>query len=531
MESKLKLSEALVLLSRADKNASVYEVSLAIGSMADPLSHLLAAYIQRRVPDHRISISTGAFDDFVGNLKLALSKDAIPAAAVIEWADLDPRLGLRQAGTWGRNIADDILQTANSRLRRILALFEDYPNGCAVAFVPPTLLPAPVSPVPSWQRNALELGLDALLAPFLARIAALNRVRIVAVPFEAERLDVKGCLQAGFPYRLPFASGLAQAIAAALFPAQVLKGVITDLDDTLWSGILGEVGPANVYWDLDHKAAHHGMYQRFLWALAQDGTLVAIASKNDQKLVEQVLRRPDLLLRPDSIFPVEAHWRPKVESVGRILKRWNIGPEAVVFIDDNALELELVRSAFPTMQCRLFPSEDPDTVLRLLKELSDLLGKSAVLPEDALRLSSIRMAETFGASFDGSSTQEDVLKACKGELTISLVGMPPDPRALELINKTNQFNLNGIRYTDADWLAYLRGQDAAAWIVTYSDKFGLLGKIAVLAARRKDASLIVDTWVTSCRAFSRRIEHAVMDHLFYAWLVEEKVHDGVLDAS
>jgi FkbH-like protein len=327
-------------------------------------------------------------------------------------------------------------------------------------------------------------------------------------------VDVKSWLQAGFPYRLHFASALAERIAAVLFPAPALKGIITDLDDTLWSGILGEVGVDTIHWDLDHGAGHHGMYQRFLRSLAEDGILLAIASKNDRSLVEPALLRSDLLLPSEFIFPVEAHWQPKAESVERILRRWNIGADAVVFIDDSPIEVESVQARFPSMTCRRFPAEDPDAVWSLLEELRSLSGKAAVHEEDAIRMRGLRVAAEISIQMQGSG-MEDILKDADAELAIVPLRVPPDPRALELINKTNQFNLNGARYTEAEWLSYLQAAGSAAWIVSYSDRFGPLGKVAVIAGRQHAGRFVVGVWVMSCRAFSRRIEHAVTDFLLH----------------
>ena len=96
-----------------------------------------------------------------------------------------------------------------------------------------------------------------------------------------------------------------------------------------------------------------------------------------------------------------------------------------------------------------------------------------------------------------------------------------DPRALELVNKTNQFNLNGVRYTEADWKNRLARPGAFLAMVSYRDKFGPLGKIAVLEGRREEETLFIDAWVMSCRAFSRRIEHRCLQTMFEHYAARE----------
>jgi predicted enzyme involved in methoxymalonyl-ACP biosynthesis len=110
---------------------------------------------------------------------------------------------------------------------------------------------------------------------------------------------------------------------------------------------------------------------------------------------------------------------------------------------------------------------------------------------------------------------EQVLASADGVLTIVPLSDPPDPRALELVNKTNQFNLNGRRFNEAEWLRYLRSPGHSLWMASYVDRFGPLGKISVLGARfTEDGEVDLDTWVLSCRAFGRRIEYAMLGALF-----------------
>ena len=120
---------------------------------------------------------------------------------------------------------------------------------------------------------------------------------------------------------------------------------------------------------------------------------------------------------------------------------------------------------------------------------------------------------------------DDFLRTVEAEVVVFANQASPDPRALELVNKTNQFNLNGRRYTESEWRTHLRRPDAFHYLVGYRDKFGPLGDIAVIAGRRDGDVLLVDTWVMSCRAFSRRIEHQCVRMLFDQFPVGEIAFD------
>ncbi len=202
-------------------------------------------------------------------------------------------------------------------------------------------------------------------------ISLVNGQRLDENSPMGKRLDLRTEITQGFPYKTSHASVIGQLLAELVSRHEPKKGLITDLDDTLWAGILGEVGVEGVHWHLAEHAQLHGLYQQFLASLASAGILIAVASKNDAALVDQAFERDDLLLSKTSVFPIEAHWRPKSESVQRILKTWNVLAESVVFVDDSPMEVAEVQNAFPKMECLLFPKEDYAAFLGLMTRLRD----------------------------------------------------------------------------------------------------------------------------------------------------------------
>jgi FkbH-like protein len=293
-----------------------------------------------------------------------------------------------------------------------------------------------------------------------------------------------------------------------------MKGLITDLDDTLWGGILGEAGVDQISWHLDRRTHMHGLYQQCIASLAQAGTLVAVASKNDAVLVAAAFERGDLLLSKSDVFPIEAHWSRKSESVQRILDAWNIGADSVVFVDDSPMEVAEVKAAFPEMDCRVFPKGDDKAIYELLKTLRDAFGKRLITEEDSLRLGSLRDSDVRrGQEHSMSLSADDFLRSAQATILFDF-GATADMRAFELINKTNQFNLNGKRLTETEWRNFFKDPAAFLLSVTYQDKFGPLGKIAAIMGKRHGSTVHLDYWVMSCRAFSRRIEHQCLSYLF-----------------
>lgn len=515
----MKLIEALQIIAKAPA-AEPLPVALVCGFTPLHLQTYVHAHLQQRHPRHKITMRTGLYGDLTGSLA-ALAHEGGAAVVVVEWPDVDERLGVRQLGGWGPQQLPEIIEQSRRRLVRWQQAIEQA-TGTQIALSLPTLPLPPLFHTAGWQASAAELQLRQAMAEFGAWAAAQPRVRVVSaqrldrVSPPAERHDLKSEVTNGFPYKQPHAEALAGLLATLLQSTAPKKGLITDLDNTLWDGIVGDAGAQGVTWDLDHKTQAHGLYQQMLKTLSEEGVLVGIASKNDPRNVDEAFERTDLLLPRERVFPFEVSWGSKAKAMERILQVWNIGADSVVFVDDNPIELAEVQAAHPTVECLLFPHRDPQGVYDLLQTLRDRFGKPRLSEEDALRLASIRNSSTLreGSGDENSGFSEDLLAQANAELTLRFAKDPQDQRAFELINKTNQFNLNGERFAEVDWQNFLRDPDSFLVTASYQDRFGALGRIAVLGGRRHNGSLHINTWVMSCRAFARRIEHQCLRALY-----------------
>jgi FkbH-like protein len=525
----VNLIEALELLKRdVPSGMPSFRVFLACGFSPLHLKTFLAAHLRARLPQRRIQIEIGVFGDLAGNIERLDVSEFDALAVVIEWEDLDPRLGIRSLGGWRSGDLRDIVHSATQKTDRLERALTKacrlLPTSCCL----PTLPLPPLSPSRPIQSSPCELHLRQLAISLASVICEEARGRVVSAQALDElsspsgRFDVKSELLTGFPYKLAHASLVGELLAGIIHNPPPKKGLITDLDETLWSGILGEVGVEGICWSLDQHSQMHGLYQQFLSSLASAGVLIGVASKNDPILVKQAFDRKDILLSKDDIFPLEIHWTRKSESVERILKIWNINPDSVIFIDDSPMEVAEVKSAFPEMVCVTFPTADPQAIWGLLYKLRDFFGKSLVSEEDSIRLSSIRSATALRASTQSPRTSAEMFFAdAKASIIFNMGRQISDTRAFELVNKTNQFNLNGRRLDETAWANYLKNPASFLLTVTYQDKYGPLGKIAALVGTSEGKKLNVDFWVMSCRAFSRRIEHQCLNFLFTKFGTEE----------
>ncbi len=500
----MKLVEALRLVNSPQQGAP-FRVLLACGFTPLHLETALKAHLRLKFPERMVCVQTGLYDDLAGTLEKNQGTSDL-VIVVLEWADLDPRLGWRSMAA----IGEGVLADADARLKRISAALDTLTESTSVTLALPSLPLPPVFHTSGRQLHRVEANLRAMV---LLMAASTRATVLHPNELRAPEHDLRAELMNGFPFSYATADALAFSLLSLAIPEPRMKGLITDLDETMWDGVLGDDGPEGVTWDMDRKTQFHALYQQLLNSFAEAGILIAVASKNDEALVQQVLRRSDLVVRPDRLFPVEANWRPKTESITRILKAWNIGEDAAVFVDDNALELEQVKTAFPRMDCVLFRRDDPS----FLTELRNRFGKPSILQEDTLRIASLRGGEALRSAVTAGSSLDAVLQTAQAKIVFHCNKEPVDTRALELINKTNQFNLNGRKYTDADWRALIADPATRLMIVEYEDRFGKLGKIAVIAGQDQGAAFRVDSWVMSCRAFSRRIEHQCLKALLARW--------------
>lgn len=525
----MKLSEAFKLAAQS-ADPGERPLSAGLGCSFTPL-HLetyLKAWLRRRMPSRGASLATGQYGDLRGTLERFAQLPLDAAAVALEWNDLDPRLALRQLSGWEPAALPDVLATARSSAEALAQGILKLADAMPVAVSLPSLPLPPMAHTPGWQAGSWVAELRLVISQFSVAIAGSPHVRLLDsqrldhLSPPSERLDLRSECMSGFPFRLKHACVLAEQLSQLLAPPAPMKGLITDLDNTFWSGIVGDDGVEAVSWSLEDKSLLHGVYQQLLSSLADAGVLVAVASKNDPLVVQRAFERADLVCGKEHLFPIEVHWGPKSESVTRILQTWNIAADSVVFVDDSPLELAEVSLAHPGLQCLAFPCQDDQKIYELIVHLRDCFGKPALSAEDALRLDSLRQRSaiadvTAGAGHDLEAFQRKM----DADIEVSWHKAQPDPRALELVNKTNQFNLNGRRFDEGTWLGRLRDPDASLMLVSYKDKFGPLGKIAVLMGVQHGRRFRVDAWVLSCRAFARRVEHRCLERLFERLDVDE----------
>lgn len=314
------------------------------------------------------------------------------------------------------------------------------------------------------------------------------------------------------PKHFPALAGwLARMLAAARrAPAKCL---VLDLDDTVWGGILGDEGPAGIQCaGGDYPGNAYAAFQRAVLALRSRGILLAVASKNDAALVAEAFQvRSDMPLRPEHIAHWETHWEPKVISLERIARTLNIGLDSLVFLDDNPAEIDLIRQTLPSVRAYRLPPR-PEEYTGFLARLEDF---------DQLTLSAEdrRRAELY---IQRQRQQEMMAGAVDLESFYLSLGTVVQPqranphnrsRIVQLIQKTNQFNLTTRRHTDAA-LVLREASGAELWGYSARDQHTDHGLIAVaLLEFTESGECLIESLLMSCRVIGRKLETAILHHI------------------
>ena len=295
---------------------------------------------------------------------------------------------------------------------------------------------------------------------------------------------------------------------------QFHKCLILDLDNTLWGGVIGDDGIEGI--QLGHGLGIGKAFSEFQqWALKlrQRGIIICVASKNDEATAkEPFLHHPDMLLKLEDIAVFQANWETKVDNIRTIQHILNIGFDSMVFLDDNPFERAIVRENIPGITVPELP-EDPALYLEYLYSLN-LFETASYSDGDKDRTRQyqveaqrVQLAKTF-------DNEEAFLRSLEMCSMVSGFTKFNTPRVAQLTQRSNQFNLRTVRYTEGDIAALAADPKVIDLSFTLEDRFGDNGLIAVVIMKPLDAeTLFIDTWLMSCRVLRRGVEHFVLNTL------------------
>jgi FkbH-like protein len=292
------------------------------------------------------------------------------------------------------------------------------------------------------------------------------------------------------------------------------KVLVLDLDNTLWGGVIGEEGINHI--ELGAPSARGEAFQAFqsyLRSLKERGILLAVCSKNNHEDAQQpFLEHDGSILKLEDFAIFVANWQDKASNIRQIAETLSLGLDSFVFIDDNPIERELVKKELPEVAVPEMPPEPSDYIQIIDQQL--YFQSTSLSAEDIDRHQSYQAKAKIESLKTSSASIEEFLTGLQmtaevGEFNDSVLS-----RVVQLIGKTNQFNLTTPRYTEEQVVKMINSPDYWTQYIKLKDKYTDHGIIGLnIAKKQTDNQWEIDTWLMSCRVIGRSVENLMLDLL------------------
>ena len=294
---------------------------------------------------------------------------------------------------------------------------------------------------------------------------------------------------------------------------EVKKCIILDLDNTLWGGVIGDDGLSGV--QIGELGIGHAFTELQMWLkeMKNRGILLAVCSKNDEATAkEPFLSHDEMILRLDDFAVFVANWEDKAKNITHIRDTLNIGLDSMVFIDDNPFERDLVHALLPDVTIPDLP-EDPADYLTHLKNLN-LFEIASFSEEDVSRTQHYRAEAERTAQQKQYANYDEYLISLEMEALAAPFDEYNIPRIAQLTQRSNQFNLRTVRYTEAEVEAAASNPDLITIYFKLNDKYSDHGLISVvILEKRSGSNLFINTWLMSCRVLNRSMEEFIINKI------------------
>jgi len=309
---------------------------------------------------------------------------------------------------------------------------------------------------------------------------------------------------------LPEIAARTISLVAAL-NGKLKKCLILDLDNTMWGGIIGDDGIENI------QVGSLGIGKAFTelqhWAkkLKNRGVILCVCSKNTEHIAKEPFEKhPDMVLRLDDFAVFVANWENKADNIRHIQQVLNIGFDSMVFLDDNPFERNLVRENIPGITVPELP-EDPAEYLEHLYSLN-LFETVSFSGNDSERTKQYQIEAQRVAVQKSFVNEDEFLQSLNMISVVEGFNKFNTPRVSQLSQRSNQFNLRTVRYTEGDIEEIGKSDSYKTFSFTLEDKFGDNGLIsAIILKKENDSTLFIDTWFMSCRVLKRGMEDFILN--------------------
>ena len=373
-------------------------------------------------------------------------------------------------------------------------------------------------------RPAVEGCIEAQWeADWGRELEALARKEGNIVPFDLQGLISETGRNAAYsdkmwymgsiPYRTSFVSALAATAERTLARlAGVRKKILAiDLDNTIWGGVAGEDGPEGIVLGESLLGAAYRDAQKRIKEIGKTGVLLAAISKNNPEDVKAVFsQNPFMVLKEEDFTAVIANWDPKPQNLRALADDLNLGLDSFVFLDDNEVEREAVRVQLPEVAVADFPIDVAGLPQAVEELYQTYFWCWCMTREDEDKVHQYQSDALRKRDLSVASSLEDYLLSLDIRIILNEVQDDQVSRAVQLLNKTNQFNTNTLRMDHGEFAKYREAPWHHVYVANVSDRYGSSGLVAELLLRAEGEDAYIDNFLMSCRVMGRQIENAIL---------------------
>ncbi|MGY5864183.1 MAG: HAD-IIIC family phosphatase [Candidatus Thorarchaeota archaeon] len=450
------------------------------------------------------------------NSPLYMAKPDVVVLAVDAWSVLDQLF----LSTFARTTEKDRQELQKQLVKDVASVAQILEKKTsAIILLNNFILPvfSPLGIVDNKQKTGLKSFFEGANSQLVEMFSDSNRVFVVDLDSVASEFGKGRTTNWNAWYRgsVPFSEDFTPFLAdvylryVRALKSRTKKCIVLDLDNTLWGGIIGEDGIEGIKLGNAAPGIEYVDFQRSLLSLYNRGIILAICSKNNYDDAIKVFQEhPFQILKEEHFAAMRINWQNKASNIAELAKEINIGLDSMVFFDDNPVERAQVSQTLPEVFVVDFPKNP-----RLYRETLENLNVFDVLSltkEDMARgemYAGKRKRAELETSMDSI---EDFLRTLDLKVRIKPVDDFDTPRVVQLIGKTNQFNLTTRRYTDAEIQQFREQATSIVYSMAVTDKFGDEGVVGVAIVKKKDDDWWIDSMLMSCRVIGRSVEIALL---------------------
>jgi FkbH-like protein len=470
-----------------------------------------------------LTVQVGQFNAYVQEI---LNKDSslysfVPDIVIlaVQTRDLAPELWSRYTELTAPDV-QEVVERIPTDFDHWIKAFRSQSNAYLILHT----LEAPHFPsqgILDWQSSPSQVAAIQKINDEIRRLAAghtgvyiLDYDALIARHGRAGWHDERKWLTARMPIAADHLKDLADEWLRFIHPliGKTCKALVTDLDNTLWGGVIGEDGMEGISLGVEYPGAAFQAVQRVMLDFYQRGVLLAVCSKNNlADAMEALEKHPGMLLKPEHFAAWRINWNDKAVNLREIATELNIGVDSLAFLDDNPVERERIRSDLPEVTVLDLP-DDPMEFARVLRQ-NPVFERLTLSDEDRERGRYYAEQRQRLELERSASSLEDFFRSLRQEIEISSVKPATLTRVAQLTQKTNQFNLTTRRYSEQQIAEMAKNPAWGVYTVRVKDRLGDNGLVGVVITHDNEELAEIDTFLLSCRVVGRTIETAILSFL------------------